>query len=92
MRELPASDPGGDAASSNSRLVQGCGPERPRRAANRGAELAESHASGEELVDPLTYDSAAAAGRAAADVRLHAGSAPAPEDDPVLVSDAGVLG
>ena len=48
-----------------------------------GADLALSATS---------YDSAAAAGRAAADVRLHAGSAPPPEDDPVLVSAAGVLG
>jgi uncharacterized protein YegP (UPF0339 family) len=48
-----------------------------------GADLALSAAS---------YASAAAAGRAAADVRLHAQAAPAPEDDPVLVSAAGVLG
>jgi uncharacterized protein YegP (UPF0339 family) len=40
----------------------------------------------------VSYASAADAGRAAADVRLHAGSASAPEDDPVLVSAAGVLG
>jgi uncharacterized protein YegP (UPF0339 family) len=48
-----------------------------------GADLALSATS---------YASAAAAGRAAADVHLHAGSAPAPEDDPVLVSAAGVQG
>jgi hypothetical protein len=40
----------------------------------------------------VSFGSAADAGRAAEDVRLHAGSAPAPEDDPVLVSAAGVLG
>jgi hypothetical protein len=47
-----------------------------------GADLALSAAS---------FASAADAGRAAALVRLHAGS-PAPEDDPVLVSAASVLG
>jgi uncharacterized protein YegP (UPF0339 family) len=48
-----------------------------------GADLAHSAAS---------FASAADAGRAAAEVRLHAGSAPAPEDDPVLVSAASELG
>jgi uncharacterized protein YegP (UPF0339 family) len=48
-----------------------------------GAELAVSAAS---------FASATAAGRAAADVHLNAGSAPAPEDDPVLVSAASGLG
>jgi uncharacterized protein YegP (UPF0339 family) len=48
-----------------------------------GADLALSAAS---------YDSAAGAGRAAAGVRLPAGSAPAPEDDPVLVSATSELG
>jgi uncharacterized protein YegP (UPF0339 family) len=38
------------------------------------------------------FDSAGAAGRAAADVHLNAGSAPAPEDDPVLTSAASGLG
>jgi uncharacterized protein YegP (UPF0339 family) len=47
-----------------------------------GAELAVSAAS---------FASAAAAGRAAADVHLNAGSAPAPEDDPILVTSS-VLG
>lgn len=39
-----------------------------------------------------SFDSAAAAGRAAADVHLNAGSALSPEDDPVLVTAASVLG
>jgi uncharacterized protein YegP (UPF0339 family) len=43
-------------------------------------------------VSAARFGSAAAAGRAAADVRLNAGSAPAPEDDPVLVTAASVLG
>jgi uncharacterized protein YegP (UPF0339 family) len=47
-----------------------------------GADLAVSAAS---------FASAVAAGRAAADVHLNAGSAPAPEDDPVLVTSS-VLG
>jgi uncharacterized protein YegP (UPF0339 family) len=48
-----------------------------------GADLAVSAAS---------FASATDAGRAAADVHLHAGSAPAPENDPVLVTAASVLG
>jgi uncharacterized protein YegP (UPF0339 family) len=39
-----------------------------------------------------SFGSAADAGRAATDVHLHAGSAPAPEDDPVLVTASSVLG
>jgi uncharacterized protein YegP (UPF0339 family) len=54
-----------------------------RLTSDDGADLALSAAS---------YDTATAAGRAAADVRLHAGSAPAPEDDPVLLSAAIVPG
>jgi uncharacterized protein YegP (UPF0339 family) len=54
-----------------------------RLTADDGADLALS---------AVSYDSAAAAGRAAEDVRRHAGSAPAPEDDPVVASAAGVLG
>lgn len=38
------------------------------------------------------FDSASVAGRAAEDVRLNAGSAPAPEADPVLMSAASGLG
>jgi uncharacterized protein YegP (UPF0339 family) len=56
---------------------------RWRLTGDDGAELAVSAAS---------FASATAAGRAAADVRLNAGSAPAPEDDPVLVSAASGLG
>ena len=48
-----------------------------------GTELALSAAS---------FDSATAAGRAAAEVHLNAGSAPAPEAEPVLVTAASVLG
>jgi hypothetical protein len=48
-----------------------------------GADLALSAAS---------FDSATAAGRAAADVHLNAGSAPAPEANPVLVTAASGLG
>jgi uncharacterized protein YegP (UPF0339 family) len=40
----------------------------------------------------VSFDSATAAGRAAADVHANAGSAPAPEADPVLVTAATVLG
>jgi uncharacterized protein YegP (UPF0339 family) len=47
-----------------------------------GADLAVSAAS---------FASAAAAGRAAADVHVNAGSALAPEDDPVLVTQS-ILG
>jgi uncharacterized protein YegP (UPF0339 family) len=47
-----------------------------------GADLAVSAAS---------FASAAAAGRAATHVQLNAASAPAPEDDPVLVSAASGL-
>jgi uncharacterized protein YegP (UPF0339 family) len=43
-------------------------------------------------VSARVYDSATAAGRAATDVHLNAGSAPAPEHDAVLAGDAGVLG
>jgi uncharacterized protein YegP (UPF0339 family) len=43
-------------------------------------------------VSAISFASATAAGRAAADVHLNAGSAPAPEDDPVLVSAASGLG
>lgn len=43
-------------------------------------------------VSATSFASATAAGRAAADVHLNAGSAPAPEDDPVLVSAPGGLG
>ena len=39
-----------------------------------------------------SFGSAAEAGRAAADVHQNAGSAPAPEDEPMLVSAASVLG
>jgi hypothetical protein len=42
-------------------------------------------------VSAVSFASAAAAGRAAADVHQYAGSAPAPEDDPVLVTSS-VLG
>jgi len=42
-------------------------------------------------VSPVSFDSATDACRAAADVHLHAGSAPAPEDNPVLVSAASGL-
>jgi uncharacterized protein YegP (UPF0339 family) len=56
---------------------------RWRLTGDDGAELAVSAAS---------FASATAAGRAAADVHLNAGSAPAPEDDPVLVSAARGLG
>jgi uncharacterized protein YegP (UPF0339 family) len=56
---------------------------RWRLTGDDGAELAVSAAS---------FASATAAGRAAADVHLNAGSAPAPEDDPVLVSAASGLG
>jgi uncharacterized protein YegP (UPF0339 family) len=48
-----------------------------------GSDLALSAAS---------FDSATAAGRAAADVHLNAGAAPAPEADPVLVTAARVPG
>jgi hypothetical protein len=40
----------------------------------------------------VSFDSATAAGRAAADVHLNAGSAPAPEANPVLVTAASGLG
>jgi len=43
---------------------------------------------GDLAVSPASFASATAACRAAADVHLHAGSAPAPEDNPVLVSAA----
>ena len=43
-------------------------------------------------VSATSFASAAAAGRAAADVHLNAGSAPAPEDDPVLASAGSGLG
>ena len=43
-------------------------------------------------VSATSFASAAEAGRAASDVHLHAGSAPAPEHDPVLVTSATVLG
>jgi uncharacterized protein YegP (UPF0339 family) len=43
-------------------------------------------------VSATSFASATAAGRAAADVHLNAGSAPSPEDDPVLVSAASGLG
>ena len=43
-------------------------------------------------VSATSFDSAALAGRAAADVHMNAGSAPAPEADPVLVTAATVLG
>jgi len=56
---------------------------RWRLTGDDGAVLAVSAAS---------FASATAAGRAAADVHLNAGSAPAPEDDPVLVSAASGLG
>lgn len=55
---------------------------RWRLTSDDGADLAVSTAS---------FASAAAAGRAAADVHLNAGSAPAPEDDPILVTSS-VLG
>ena len=42
-------------------------------------------------VSPASFASATAACRAAADVHRHAGSAPAPEDNPVLVSAASGL-
>jgi uncharacterized protein YegP (UPF0339 family) len=42
-------------------------------------------------VSAVSFASAAAAGRAAADVHQNAGSAPAPEDDPVLLTSS-VLG
>jgi uncharacterized protein YegP (UPF0339 family) len=42
-------------------------------------------------VSAVSFASAAAAGRAAADVHQNAGSAPPPEDDPVLVTSS-VLG
>ena len=48
-----------------------------------GADLAVSAGS---------FASATAACRAAEDVRLNAGSAPAPEDHPVLVSAVSALG
>jgi uncharacterized protein YegP (UPF0339 family) len=43
-------------------------------------------------VSPTSFASATAACRAAADVHQHAGSAPAPEDNPVLLSAASGLG
>jgi uncharacterized protein YegP (UPF0339 family) len=43
-------------------------------------------------VSAVSFASATDAGRAAADVHQHAGSAPAPEHDPVLVTAASVLG
>jgi uncharacterized protein YegP (UPF0339 family) len=43
-------------------------------------------------VSPASFASATAACRAAADVHQHAGSAPAPEDNPVLLSAASELG
>jgi hypothetical protein len=43
-------------------------------------------------VSTVSFDSATAAGLAAEDVRLNAGLAPAPEDEPVLVSGASGLG
>jgi uncharacterized protein YegP (UPF0339 family) len=43
-------------------------------------------------VSPASFASASAACRAAAEVHRHAGSAPAPEDNPVLVSTASGLG
>jgi hypothetical protein len=43
-------------------------------------------------VSPASFASATAACLAAADVHLHAGSAPAPEENPMLVSAAGGLG
>ncbi len=43
-------------------------------------------------VSPASFASATAACRAAADVHRHAGSAPAPEHNPVLLSAASGLG
>ena len=43
-------------------------------------------------VSAVSFDSATAAGSAATDVHLNAGSAPSPEADPVLVTAASVLG
>jgi uncharacterized protein YegP (UPF0339 family) len=54
-----------------------------RLTGNDGADLA---------VSAVSFASAAAAARAAEEVRLNAGSAPAPEDDPVLLSAANGLG
>jgi uncharacterized protein YegP (UPF0339 family) len=54
-----------------------------RLIADDGVDLAVSRAS---------FASATAAGRAAGEVHRHAGSAPAPEDNPVLVSAASGLG
>jgi uncharacterized protein YegP (UPF0339 family) len=50
------------------------------------------HDGADLAVSATSFASATAAGRAAADVHLNAGSAPAPEDDPVLVSAASGLG
>jgi hypothetical protein len=43
-------------------------------------------------VSTVSFESATAAGGAAEDVRMNAGLAPAPEDEPVLVTGASGLG
>ena len=51
------------------------------------------HDNGSDLaVSVGAFDSASAAGHAAEDVRLNAGAAPAPEENPVLMSAASGLG
>jgi uncharacterized protein YegP (UPF0339 family) len=54
-----------------------------RLTGNDGADVALSATS---------FGSASDAGRAATEVHQHAGSAPAPEDDPMLVTASSVLG
>jgi uncharacterized protein YegP (UPF0339 family) len=43
-------------------------------------------------VSATSFGSASDAGRAATEVHEHAGSAPAPKDDPMLVAASSVLG